>query len=164
MDLREYNNKNKLAWEEVNVLHQKFKERYKNSLIEDEKFVVLDQALLSKLNEIGLEGKSILHPCCNDGEELLSLKKLGAGKCVGVDISETAIKSAQELNSKLGFDCEFLASDVYDIEKVVTEKFDLVLITVGALLWLKDLNPFFEKLSGLMNKGAKLIIQEQLQP
>ncbi len=153
--------RNKLAWEEVNVLHQAFKNTYKNKFIEDKDFIAIDHRLMEAMEELQFKNKSILHVCCNDGEELISLKKKGAGKCVGIDISNTAVDSAKELNQQLGFDCEFYADDVHNIENHITEKFDFVLITVGALVWMPDLNLFFNKVGNLMKSGGVLIIQEQ---
>lgn len=161
MDNKKYINANKTAWEEVNALHQEFKKSYKKSLIEDKNYVAIHQRLLEVLNDIGFKDKHILQLCCNDGEELISLRKLGAGSCTGVDISEAAIASARELNDALGLDCRFYVKDVHEIEDIIHETFDIVLITVGALVWLPDLELFFEKAAGTMCKNATLIIQEQ---
>lgn len=160
MKNKQHINSNKVAWEEVNEFHQNFKKKYKDRFKEDQ-FVSINDVLLQTMNDLNFIGKSILHVCCNDGEELISLKKLGAGKCVGLDVSSSAIKSAEELNNTLGFDCEFVADDVYNIEEHITSEFDFILITVGALVWLPDLNLLFEKLSQRMSKGSKLIIHEQ---
>ncbi|CAL2082497.1 class I SAM-dependent methyltransferase [Tenacibaculum sp. 190524A02b] len=152
---------NKIAWSEVNTLHQEFKEKYKEKFIQDKDFVAIDEKLLQTMNRLNFANKSILHVCCNDGEELISLKKKGAGKCVGVDLSIDAITSAIELNEKLQLDCKFHTENVYNIENHISETFDFVLITVGALVWLPDLDKLFSTLSNFMHAGSQLVIQEQ---
>jgi ubiquinone/menaquinone biosynthesis C-methylase UbiE len=158
---KEYVKANKIAWNEVNSLHQKFKESYKSSFLNNEKFSLIDDKLLKVLEDVCIKDKSILHLCCNDGEELISLKRMGAGKCVGVDISEEAIKSAEDLNDALRLDCQFHAANVYQLDEVIRETFDIVLITVGALAWLSDIELLMQKTAMAMHKGSRLIIQEQ---
>ncbi len=152
---------NKIAWSEVNEFHQEFKKKYKMEFVKNRDFVAIDDRLLQTMQNLNFNGKSILHICCNDGEELISLKKKGAGKCAGIDISTKAIASAKELNKNLGFDCKFYSDNVYNIENHISETFDFILITVGALAWLPNLDLLFKKLIELMNSGARLIIQEQ---
>ncbi len=156
-----YIDANKKAWLEVNDFHQNFKEKYKENLVKDKDFVAIDYNLLHTMERLDFVGKSILHVCCNDGEELISLKKKGADRCVGIDLSDNAIVSARELNEKLKFDCQFYSDNVYNAENHISETFDFVLITVGALVWLPDLNKLFNILSKCMHFGSQLVIHEQ---
>ncbi|WP_166922952.1 class I SAM-dependent methyltransferase [Flavobacterium poyangense] len=161
MDYKKYTEANRIAWDEVNPIHQDFKKDYKSKFALDH-FSTLDENLTEVLNKITFQNKSILQVCCNDGEELISLKKRNAGKCVGIDISAEAINSARLLNDQLGLDCIFHVSDVYEMDEVVkNEEFDIVLVTVGALAWLPSLNPIIEKISKTLVPEGFLVIQEQ---
>src|SRR5277367_3805156 len=57
---------------------------------------VFDQATLGK---IGLVGKDVAQICCNNGRELLSIRNLGARRCVGFDQSAAFLSRARELNA-----------------------------------------------------------------
>ena len=57
----------------------------------------LDETLTARLRALGLEGKSVIQLCCNNGREILSVKNLGAARCVGVDQSAPFLEQAAEL-------------------------------------------------------------------
>ena len=79
-----------------------------------------------------VKDKSILHLQCHFGQDSLSLARMGA-KVTGVDISETSIAKAKELNDKLGLDARFICANVYDTPDYLDEKYDLVFISYGAI-------------------------------
>ncbi len=115
---------------------------------------------LALLNDIGVAGKDAIQLCCNNGREVLSLKKLGAGRCVGVDISDKFIEQARELAVISGLDGEFVRADVIDLPESLGGAFDLVLFTVGALNWLPDMDGLFASAAGLLRPGGHLLIHE----
>ncbi|MDA3942615.1 MAG: class I SAM-dependent methyltransferase [Bacteroidetes bacterium] len=92
---------------------------------------------IEELGEIG--GKSLLHLQCHFGLDTLSLARQGA-KVVGVDISDTSIQKATELASELKIPAKFVRSNVYDIENVLDDTFDIVYTSYGAINWLNDLD------------------------
>jgi ubiquinone/menaquinone biosynthesis C-methylase UbiE len=89
------------------------------------------EEILQVIKDIEIEGKDIIHLCCNNGSELLSLKNMGAGRCVGVDISDEAIIEAKERAHKCHIDCEFIRSDVYDLSDELFHSFDIAMMTAG---------------------------------
>jgi len=160
-DVKQFTDKNRLAWEEVNERHQAVKKHIKQQFIDDLEFLALDDNLRDRLVELDIKNCSMLHLLCNDGEELLSAKRLGAGECLGVDISGTAIESARELATTLQNGVRFERSDVYDVNlEMLGKPFERAMITVGALCWLPDLNRFFAHLSSLLAQNARLLIHE----
>ena len=86
-----------------------------------------------------LKGSSVLHSQCHFGQDTISLQRMGA-QCTGIDFSEEAIKKARDLNSQLGLDTRFVSTNVYDIDKHLSEQFDLVFTSYGVLGWLPDLD------------------------
>ncbi len=121
-----------------------------------------------ELNEIGdVKGKSLLHLQCHFGMDTMSFSRMGA-KCVGVDLSDEAVKLAREINDELGLDAKFICCNVYDLlsktsesskvsppeaqDLVGAEQFDIVFTSYGTIGWLPDLDPW-----------AKVII-ERLKP
>src|SRR5690606_37088124 len=70
-----------------------------------------------------VKGKSIVHLQCHFGQDSLSLARMGA-KVTGVDLSDVAIDYAQKLAQDMQLDAKFIASDIYDVPKVMDEQFD----------------------------------------
>ncbi len=112
------------------------------------------------LDRIGLTGKSVAHLCCNNGRETISLRNLGAARCVGFDISQEFIRQGQDFNTVAGQDVEFCCSSVYDIPAQYDRQFDLVYITVGTFGWMPDLKACFDVISRLLRPGGHLFVYE----
>jgi len=157
---KKYTEANRDAWNEVMPRHQKIaRERWDNAFMQPG-FVCLDEVELELLKQIGVEGKNVVHLCCNNGVELLSLKNLGANQCVGFDISDIAVQEATERAEQCQIGCQFIRSDVYEIGPEHENRFDMVYISVGCLGWMPDLKLFFEKAVGLLKNGGLIFIYE----
>ena len=85
----------------------------------------------SSLNTIELdllgdiEGKRILHLQCHFGQDTISLSRMGAS-VTGIDFSEKAILKAKELNNNESTETRFICCDIYDLQKQLNEKFDII--------------------------------------
>lgn len=159
-DLKKYTEANRLAWNEVMPLHQKAaKARWDEAFLQPG-FVCLPEHEVERLKELGIEGRDAAHLCCNNGIELLSLKNLGAGECVGFDISDLAVAEAQERAKLTGIDCQYVRSDVYEIGQEYDSRFDLVYLSAGALGWMPDLERLFARASRLLRKDGLVFIHE----
>jgi len=119
----------------------------------------------TSLNFIELEamgdvkGKSLLHLQCHFGQDTLSWARLGA-KATGVDISDKAIEYAKSLNDELNIDARFIYSNVYDLDKVLDEKFDIVFTSYGITCWMPDLNKWAKIISRYLKPGGTFFIVE----
>ncbi|MDR6551653.1 class I SAM-dependent methyltransferase [Paenibacillus qinlingensis] len=93
----------------------------------------------SSLTPIELEelcdvaGKSMLHLQCHFGMDTLSWARLGAN-VTGVDFSEDAIALAEQLCEETGLDARFICTDIYELPKVLDEKFDIIYTSGGCLV------------------------------
>jgi ubiquinone/menaquinone biosynthesis C-methylase UbiE len=123
-------------------------------------YSVLDPYETAKLREIGVAGKAVAQLACNNGRELLSIKNMGAGRCVGFDLSEEFIRQAQALNEAARQDCEFVAAAVQEISPSYDQQFDLVYITIGVLSWMPDIQAFFAVVARLLRPKGHLMIYE----
>jgi SAM-dependent methyltransferase len=159
-DIKKYTKANRLAWNKVMPLHQKANQNKWDDAFSNPGYVALKDKELELLTSIGVSGKNIAHPCCNNGIELMSLKNLGADQCVGFDISDIAIKEATGRSIKFGINCQFVQTDVYEIPEHFYGIFDLVYISIGCFGWLPDLKQFFKKVALLLNGTGKLFIYE----
>ena len=152
---------NKAAWEEA------FDNRAESwgaditERIQKEEYPFLEKDMVDTLRKVKTEGAVIGQFCCNNGRELLSIVKNGkAAEGVGFDIAENQVAFANEKAKELNLPCEFKAVNIYDIDDSYKEMFDIVIITIGALCWFKDLNRFFEIVVKCMKPGAVIIINE----
>lgn len=160
-DIREYTKQNKEAWNEVMPRHRAASKEKLDRLFAKPGYICQkDRNLMQVLEKVNIQGKDIIHLCCNNGSELLSLKNMGAGRCVGVDISEEAIREAQERAAQCEIDCRFICSDVYDIAEDLSNSFDIVHLTAGCIGWIPDLNRFFKIISNLLRENGVVLIHE----
>ena len=153
----EYSSTNLIHWNEVAPVHQN---NYVNDLLQsisDPDFTTFDpieQKLFKKLN---LSEKAVAQVCCNNARELISVKKAGAGRCVGFDISDEFIKQGEALKQAAGVDIELVCTDIYELGDHYDNQFDLIYITVGVLGQLQDLKTFFAILASLLKRVVKFL-------
>lgn len=124
-------------------------------------FSCLDAVATERLNALAVAGKDVAQLCCNNGRELLSIKNLGAATCVGFDQSAAFLEQARELAELGGLDCRFEATDIYRIPADYDAAFDLVVVTIGVLGWMPDLNGFLSVVDRLLRPGGALFVYEQ---
>jgi len=98
--------------------------------------------------------KTILHLQCHFGQDSLSLARMGA-RVVGVDLSDTAIETARQLNQELGLDARFIQSNVYDLKNHLHEQFDIVFTSYGTIGWLPDLNRWADIIAHFLKPGGR---------
>lgn len=89
--------------------------------------------------EVGdVDGKSLLHLQCHFGMDTLSWARLGA-QVTGVDFSDHAIAMADRLAKEMNIPARFVCSDIYALDEVLQEQFDIVFTSYGVLGWLSDI-------------------------
>lgn len=119
----------------------------------------------SSLNAIELEGlgdvsgRSLLHLQCHFGMDTLSWQRLGA-QCVGVDLSDEAIKLAREINTELGLDARFVCCNVYDLPEHLDGSFDIVFTSYGTIGWLPDLDKWAAVVARYLKPGGVFYIAD----
>jgi SAM-dependent methyltransferase len=146
---------NKDTWDKKVAIHAKSDfynvEAFKNGKTSLNKY---------ELEELGsVKGKSLLHLQCHFGQDTLSWSRLGA-KCTGIDISKEGIKEAIKLNNQLGLDATFIESNLYDVPKKVSGKFDIVFTSYGVIGWLPDLKTWGKIIADKLKKGGVFYIIE----
>lgn len=113
---RDFTDANREAWDEAASVHARINQAKLLEAFAKPGHSTLDDHCLVRLEEIGFEGKAVAQLCCNNGRDLLSLRNLGAGHCVGFDASTEFIGQARALARLTGHeDVEFVVTDVYDI-------------------------------------------------
>lgn len=113
-----------------------------------------------EITELGnVKGKSLLHLMCHFGMDSLSWSKKGA-IVTGIDISDTAIKTAKKLSKDMEIPAKFICSDIYDLHKVLHKKFDIIFMSYGVLCWLKDIKKWAKLLHYFLKDGGIIYIAE----
>jgi SAM-dependent methyltransferase len=109
-----------------------------------------------------LSGRTLLHLCCNSGQDTLSLARLGA-RATGVDISDEAVAFASRLSTESGIAAEFERADVLEwLPRAARERrsFDRVYLSYGALNWLSDIRTLFAGVRNVLAPGGRLVVVE----
>src|SRR5512142_526388 len=160
MQCDDYTEANRTMWNETADIHARGYDEAFLQRLKSPEFTTFDEVEQSLFAQIGLAGKAVIQLACNNGRELISVKKAGAGRCVGVDISDKFIAQARELAALAGVDVEFIRSSVYDLPPELDGQFDLVYITTGVLGWMPDLDAFFDLVRRLLKPGGQLFIYD----
>ncbi len=161
-DQRDIIEANRDAWNASAPHHQK-SERYQRLLkgFATPGFSCLDDLLEERFRALSVKGKDVAHLCCNNGCEILSVKNLGARSVVGFDQAGEFLKQGEAFSASGGIDTRFVETSIYDIDKSFDNAFDIILITIGALGWMPDLQGFFDVIVRLLRSGGALCIHEQ---
>ena len=156
--------KNREAWNEATLYHQKARKKSLHEGFKNPNFTTLDrdcdEILIEKLNEIDLKDKIIAQLPCNNGRELLSLFKFGAKKGIGFDISDVAISEANELKAISNLNVEFYRANILEIDDTFNNSVDFIYISEGSLQWFSSLNDYFKVISKLLKPNGKILIYE----
>lgn len=160
MDTTNYAERNREAWNQVTPIHQQHRKMDLQTAVQAEDFSVLDEIETTIHRRLGLPGKRVAHLCCNNGQELISVLKLGAASGVGFDIADEVIKEATLLGKLSKTTCEFVRANVYEIDPTYFQQFDLVVVTIGALCWFDDLERFFRIAAQLLRPSGHLFVYE----
>ena len=148
------------AWDEAAPIHASINAALHEKVVEPN-FNNLNRDFDSLVNRFEVSNKSVVQVCCNNGIDLLSVKKKGAGRCLGIDGSKAFVDQAIGLAEAAGHDdIEFFHSDIYDLPDVYQGSFDIAMITVGVLGWMPDLTRFMGICSSLLKDGGILLIEE----
>jgi len=165
-DRDDYTAANRAAWEASAPYHEEGAEFA--ALLEGfakPGFSCLDAVLTERLMALEVAGKDVAQICCNNGREILSVKNLAAGRCVGFDQSAAFLAQARRLAEAGGITCDFVEGDVYKIAEAspgaYDGAFDIVLITIGVFGWMPELGAFFDVVTRLLRPGGALLVYEE---
>ncbi|MFW9876311.1 MAG: class I SAM-dependent methyltransferase [Candidatus Thorarchaeota archaeon] len=113
-----------------------------------------------ELEEMGnVKGKKLLHLQCHFGLDTLSWAREGA-IVTGIDFSGEAIRLAKILAKKANLRGKFVQTNIYNLPKVLFEKFDIVYTSIGVLCWLNDLKKWAEIIAHFLKSRGFFYIAE----
>ncbi len=104
-------------------------------------------------------GQSLLHVCCNSGQDSLSWARAGA-VVTGIDFSDEAIAFARALSADSGIAATFEHSEAVAWLEGSTVTYDVVCATYGVLGWFKDLPRLLRGMARATRPGGRLVLVE----
>lgn len=151
----EYSRSNRELWNEwvhINAASELYRlEEFKAGAIK------LNDLERSEVGEVA--GKTLLHLQCHFGMDTLSWARLGA-QVTGIDFSDEAIAMARQLSSELQIPARFLCSDIYRLDEILKEQFDIVYTSYGVLGWLADIPRWAKIAADRVKPGGFFYIAE----
>ncbi len=156
-----YISANLIAWDEVAPIHARHNQAELLERICKPGFSALDETATAHLMRLGVYRKNVAQVCCNNGVELLSCKTLGAARCVGFDGAQGFVDQGKELTEAAGTDVEFVCCDAHEIPSEYHSGFDIVMITIGVLSWMPDIDRFFAEIAKLLAPDGVIFVYEQ---
>jgi SAM-dependent methyltransferase len=78
----------------------------------------------------------------------------------GVDFSGEAIKTAIELNGRLGLHARFICTDIYELPAKLNEQYDIIYTSYGVLGWLPDMKRWAQIVSRYLKPQGHLVLVE----
>jgi SAM-dependent methyltransferase len=159
---REYTEANRIAWNEAAPRHAAHNNEALFAAVRNPSYVSFEGEILDTLQALGVAGRHVIQLGCNNARETLSLRNLGAARCVGVDASAEFLAHGRELLriAGAGAEVELLEADIYELPSACRGAFDLVLVTIGVIGWMPELDAFFEVVAGLLKPGGQLVMEE----
>ena len=159
---KEYTDANRVAWDEAAAKHAAHNNATLFAAVRDPGYVSFEGEILRTLQQVGVETRHVIQLGCNNGRETLSLRNLGAARCVGVDASAEFLAHGREMIRIAAAEdqVELVEADIYDLPQEFMAAFDMVLVTIGVISWMPDLKAFFEVVRGLLKPGGQLVMEE----
>ena len=154
---KRYFEANKELWDEFARLHYETESEFYSV----KSFLNGESTLKSyELKEMGnVKGKSLLHLQCHFGLDTLSWAREGA-IVTGIDFSSEAIRLANLLANQAKIEAKFIESNIYDLPKVLFEKFDIVYTSIGVLCWLNNLKVWGQIIANFLKPSGFFYIAE----
>jgi ubiquinone/menaquinone biosynthesis C-methylase UbiE len=157
-----YTAANRAAWNEAAPRHRAHNQVRLAGLFRAGGYNHLEDTARQMVLQTGIAGKSVVQVGCNNGIDLLSVKGMGAGRCLGIDQADAFLEQARELAEAAGVaeEVDFLAADLYALPENLRTSFDVALTTIGVIAWLPDLAGFFDAVSALVKPGGWWVMEE----
>ena len=107
-----------------------------------------------------VKGKKITHLMGSNGVKAVALATLGADVKV-VDFSKENATFAQELAAASQVEITYVVSDILSLsDEHLNGDQDIVLMELGVLHYLIDLQPLFERIKAMLKSGGRFVLHE----
>ncbi|WP_305091623.1 bifunctional 2-polyprenyl-6-hydroxyphenol methylase/3-demethylubiquinol 3-O-methyltransferase UbiG [Prescottella sp. R16] len=123
--------------------------------------VLNDLAVLEPhLPAAGIRGRSLLHLQCHIGVDTISWARLGAVDVHGLDLSPNSLAHAARIAAADGRDIVWVEADARFASAHIDRRFDVVVTSVGTIVWLPDLTAWAQSIHDLLEPGGVFVIRD----
>ena len=131
---KEYTEANRIAWDEAASRHAAHNNAELFNAVAAVDYVSFEGEILATLQRVGVDGKHVIQLGCNNARETLSLRNMGAARCVGVDASAEFLAHGHELIGIAAAEdqVELVEADLYNLPARFNGAFDMVLVCVSS--------------------------------
>lgn len=151
---------NRAMWDETAAIHANARLEALLKAAANSDFSTFDAVESQVFGKLGLPGKAVAQPCCNNARELVSAKKAGAARCVGFDFSTPFLLQGEQIAKAAGVEVELVNANVTQIPDEYFGCFDIVYVTVGAIGWLPDAQLFLSTAARLLRPAGHLFLYD----
>jgi ubiquinone/menaquinone biosynthesis C-methylase UbiE len=161
-DQIKYVTANRDAWNEVAPRHAARNQARLIALFRKGGYNHLEDIAQDMIRQTGIAGKTVVQIGCNNGIDLLSVKNMGAGRCLGIDQATAFLDQAREIAQAAGVadEVDFIEANVYALPANLSQSFDVALTTIGVVYWMPDLGAFFRAVAALIKPGGWWVMEE----
>ena len=152
---------NREAWNEAAPLHKARNLETLLAAFSVSGHSCLDDTATARWQALGVAGKDVAHLCCNNGQELVSVKTLGAGRCVGFDNAEQFLEQGRAIAGAAGAEVEFVHGDIHHLPAAYDASFDIAFVTIGSLCWFPKVHDFIAVAARLLRPDGCVFVYEQ---
>ncbi|WP_125761536.1 class I SAM-dependent methyltransferase [Companilactobacillus hulinensis] len=107
-----------------------------------------------------ISGLDLLHLQCHIGTDTLSWKRLGSKKTFGLDFSENSLHYARHIAEQAQADITYVKGDARFASSKISDKFDVVVTSIGTITWLPDLQDWANSIYELLKDGGTFMIRD----
>ncbi|HEX5199070.1 MAG TPA: class I SAM-dependent methyltransferase [Actinoplanes sp.] len=147
---------NRIAWD---TAYQAQTPAYREMLAEAATGATLLASERVLLTDILATRPMVVHPQSGNGQDDIALVRAGARQVIGIDYSETAVRTAQRRADELGAACRYLIATVPGVP-LPDGCADLVYTGKGALIWMPDIDAWATEMARLVRPGGHLFLHE----
>ena len=156
---------NRTNWDDRAVVHARSTDYDVDGLVADPariSTVVLNDldVLAPHLPDGSVRGLSLLHLQCHLGTDTLSWARLGATGVHGLDLSPASLAHARDIAARAGADITYVEGDACHASSVIDRRFDVVVTSVGTIVWLPDLAAWARSIADLLVPGGVFMVRD----
>lgn len=111
-------------------------------------------------SEGAVAGRSLLHLQSHIGDDTLSWWRLGARDVHGLDFSPKSLENARRLAERAGAPITFVEGDARHASDVIDRAFEVIVTSVGTIIWLPDLESWARSIATLLEPGGVFMIRD----
>lgn len=154
--MTDYHQQNRQSWNAATAQHHTHKPdliaRYKNGY---------NNLYPEEMDLLGnVQGQSLVHLQCNDGQDSVSIANHLGAKVTGIDISDTAIAFARKMSLEANIPAEFVRADIFDWYEENEQLYDVVYTGYGAINWISDIQRWGKGIAKTLKAGGKFVMIE----